>query len=100
MIRYETNNSDLSADEERLAVLMVSYAETGDPETETEIIALHDRLSRFRPNCPVCIAARRLAINGLSDLKNGDIDAALAKMKGSLKSAHVKWSMIKARFGR
>lgn len=98
MIKSRSKNGvDIDAAQARIEELLVELSKSGDnSEIEAELVTLYEKVSGYKSNCSVCLAGRALFIKSLIDVKNGEPQEALAKMRGSLRSVAFKWARIRA----
>lgn len=78
----------------KLEAAIARYAETGDPADHAESLRLYEVVSRFKSGCGVCMAGRKMFIDGLSSLAKGEGATGVAKLRGALKTVKLKLDIM------
>jgi hypothetical protein len=95
VIRHHVNgHADAQA---RLEAAIARYAETGSPTDQAEAVRLYEAVSKFKAGCGVCVAGRKLFIDGLTALASGDTTSAAAKLRGAVKSVRLKLDILRGK---
>lgn len=83
--------------QERLEAAIARYAETGNPADQAEAVRLYEAVSKFKQGCGVCVAGRKMFIDGLTALAQGDGAGAVSKMRGALRSVSLKLDILRGK---
>jgi len=83
------------ASQQQLEAAIARYAESGSPEDHAEALRLYEVVSRFKAGCGVCIAGRKMFIEGMAALAKGEGSTALAKLRGAVKSVRLKLDILR-----
>lgn len=95
MIRHHiAGHADAQA---RLEAAIARYAETGSPADKAEAVRLFEVVSKFKAGCGVCVAGRKMFIEGLTALASGDGAGAAAKLRGAVKSVRLKLDILRGK---
>ena len=87
--------AEAQATQQQLEAAIARYAETGSAQDHAEALRLYEVVSRFKAGCGVCIAGRKMFIEGMAALAKGEGGTAMAKLRGAVKTVRLKLDIMR-----
>ena len=91
-------NQSASDDLARFEELFLQYAETKSPEIEAQLIALHSKIIKFKGSCPPCVSARKDMVAAFKDIRSGEVNEGLLKVRNATRKVGFKLGRIFDKF--
>lgn len=100
VVRYGTGSQqDREAFDAEFQAALLAHAENPTAETQSELVRLYEKGTKYKGGCGACRNGRNLFIRGLAALASGDTEGGKSQIRGGFAAVGFKADRLKKFFG-